>query len=57
MCDVDDEWRQRRYLSEVKTAELYGEGPAPEERSAEPRSIAKRVMEASLGLADEMEAA
>lgn len=61
MCDVDGEWRQRRYFSEPKIAELYEERPAHEppsaERAAELKSIAERAIGASLELADELEAA
>ncbi len=61
MCDVDDEWGQRRYFSEERIAELYAQAPKPgpseEGRAAELRELAVRAIEASLGLADEMEVA
>jgi hypothetical protein len=61
ICDVDDEWHQRRYFSEARMAELYADAPAPEPadegRATELQEIAERTIEASLGLADEMEAA
>jgi hypothetical protein len=52
---------RRRCFSEEKMAELYADKPAPEplgkEAESELRAIAKRVKEADLRLADEMEPA
>ena len=64
MCDMDEEWQDARYFSERKMAELYDESraaraeeaPTPE-RLSEWRLVAKRAIESSLELADEMEAA
>lgn len=61
MCDVDGEWRQRRYFSDAKIAELYEGMPAPEPpsegKAVELRAVAERLINASVGLADELEAA
>ena len=64
MCDMDEEWQEAHYFSERKMAELYDESgaaraeetPTPE-RLNEWRLVAKRAIESSLELADEMEAA
>ena len=64
MCDMDEEWQQARYFSEKVMGELYDESraaraeeqPTPE-RVSEWRPVAKRAIDASLELADEMEAA
>lgn len=64
MCDMDEEWQDARYFSERKMAELYDESwaaraeePPTPERLSEWRLVAKRAIESSLELADEMEAA
>ena len=64
MCDMDEEWQEARYFSEAKMAELYdgkraarAELPPTPERMSEWRLVAKRAIESSLELADEMEAA
>ena len=64
MCDQDDDWQESRYFSEKKMSELYDERKRPEaegrpskERSAELRLIARKAIDASLELADELEAA
>ena len=64
MCDEDEGWRASRYFSEKKMSELYdgrertvaGRMPS-EERAAELRILAKKAIDASLELADELEAA
>ena len=64
MCDQDDDWQESRYFSEKKMAELYykrkrpeAEGRPSKERAAELRLIARKAIDASLELADELEAA
>lgn len=64
MCDMDEEWQEARYFSKQKMDELYDESraaraeeaPTPE-RLSEWRLVAKRAIDASLELADELEAA
>ena len=61
---MDDEWQEARYFSKAKMDELYDESrtaraalpPTDEEREGF-RQVAQRAIEASLGLADEMEVA
>ena len=64
MCDQDEEWQASRYFSENKMAQLYDKGLSelPEtartaERELELRAIARKAIDASLELADELEAA
>ena len=63
MCDEDEGWSRARYFSERRMAELYAPGAAPSpaapspERAAELRLVAERAIEASLALADMLEAA
>lgn len=61
MCDQDEEWQDARYFSEERMAELWRPAPAPEPpdegRGAEPGALARQAIEASLGLADRLEAA
>jgi len=64
MCDMDEEWQEARYFSKAKMDELYdeertpvAEEPPTPERQREWRLVAKRAIDASLELADEMEAA
>ena len=64
MCDMDEEWQEARYFSKDKMDELYDESRAPRaeepptpERMSEWRLVAKRAIESSLELADEMGAA
>lgn len=61
MCEQDEAWPGCRCFSEAKISELYEERPAPkapdERRREEPRLVAKKAIEASLELADTMEAA
>ena len=64
MCDMDEEWQEARYFSKEKMDELYdekrasrAEEPPTPERQREWRLVAKRAIDASLELADEMEAA
>lgn len=64
MCDMDEEWQDARYFSKRKMDELYDESraagaeePPTPERLSEWRLVAKRAIDASLELADEMEAA
>ena len=64
MCDMDEEWQGARYFSERRMAELYDESraaraeePPTPERLSEWRLVARRAIDASLELADEMEAA
>ena len=64
MCDQDEEWSDARYFAEGVMAELYdekreekGAEPPTPERQAELLEFARKAIEASLGLADGMEAA
>ena len=63
MCDQDEAWSEARYFSAAKMARLYeGQRPGPAEPpSAERReqalAFARQAIEASLALADRMEAA
>lgn len=64
MCEQDETWSEKRYFSEKKISELYDEkrrqsqtDPPTPERQQELRLIAKKAIEASLELADRMEAA
>lgn len=61
MCDQDEEWQDARYFSEERMAEPWRPAPAPEPpdegRGAEPGALARQAIEASLGLADRLEAA
>ena len=61
MCEQDDAWSDARYFSERRISELYEDRPAPEpptpEQAAELDDVARRAIEASLELADRMEAA
>ena len=61
MCDQDEEWSEARYFAAGKIAELYAERPEPaeigEERRAQALAIARQAINASLELADELEAA
>ena len=64
MCDQDEAWSEARYFSAKKMSELYDDSGEPgaaslptPERQAEWRIVAKRAIEASLELADELEAA
>ena len=64
MCDMDEEWQDARYFSKQKMDELYDESraaraeePPTPERLSEWRLVAKRAIDASLELADELEAA
>lgn len=64
MCDMDDEWQEARYFSKQKMDELYdesraarAEGAPTPERLSEWRLVARRAIDASLELADELEAA
>ena len=64
MCDMDKEWQDARYFSKRKMDELHDESrvagaekPPTTERLSEWRPVAKRAIDASLELADEMEAA
>ena len=61
MCEEDELWSDKRYFAE---AELYDEKrakqkpqPPTPEQEEELRLIAKKAIEASLELADELEAA
>ncbi|MGN9235289.1 hypothetical protein ACTM8Z_08410 [Atopobiaceae bacterium HCP3S3_D6] len=61
MCEQDEGWAESRHLSEDRMAELSEDRPEPgppgEERGREPLLVARQAMEASLALADRMEAA
>ena len=64
MCDQDEAWSEARYFSEKVMAELYDEKrgrvtdePPTPERMAEWRVVAQKAIDASLELADELEAA
>ena len=64
MCDQDEAWSEARYFSAKKMAELYDDSDASgaasqptSERQAEWQLVARRAIEASLELADELEAA
>lgn len=61
MREQDEEWAESRYFSEDGTAELSEDRPEPsppsEERGRELLLVARQAIEASLALADRMEAA
>ena len=64
MCDQDEAWSDARYFSAARMAELYdapdgtpAEGEVTQERFAEWQIVARGAIEASLELADELEAA
>lgn len=61
MCEQDEEWSGSRYFSEDRMAELSEDRPKPEppseERGRELLLVAGQAIEASLALADRMEAA
>lgn len=64
MCDQGEEWGEARYFAEGVMAEPYdekreerGAGPPTPERQAELLEFARKAIEASLELADGMEAA
>ena len=61
MCEQDEEWAESRYFSEDRMAELSEDRPEPsppsEERGRELLLVARQAIEASLALADRMEAA
>ena len=61
MCEQDEEWAESRYFSEDRMAELSEDRPKPEppseERGRELLLVARQAIEASLALADRMEAA
>lgn len=64
MCDMGEERQDARCFSKQRMGELYDEsgaagagGPPTPERLGEWRLVAKRAIDASLGPADEMEAA
>ena len=64
MCDQDEAWSEARYFSEKVMSELYDDGHAADaenlptpDRMSEWGLVARKAIEASLELADEMEAA
>ena len=64
MCDMDKEWQDARYFSKRRMDELHdepraagAEEPPTPEGLSEWRLVAKRAIDVSLELADEMEAA
>ena len=64
MCDQDEAWSDARYFSAARMAELYdapdgasAEDEFTQERFSEWQTVARRAIEASLELADELEAA
>lgn len=61
MCSEDEGWAQRRYLSGGRMAELYEGARTPEtpsrERLEELKVVARKAIEASLELAEGLEAA
>ena len=57
MCERDDLWADSRYFSEARMRELCGARPAAARGEAELLEFARRVINASLELADRMEAA
>ncbi len=64
MCDMDEAWSDARYFSEARMAELYdakgaeGGGEPPTQEQLEGfRLVARQAIEASLELADRLEAA
>lgn len=63
MCDQDEAWSEARYFSAAKMAELYDEQkpepaePPTAERQEQVLAFARQAIEASLELADRMEAA
>ena len=63
MCDQDEAWSEARYFSAAKMAELHDEQkpepaePPSAERREQALAFARQAIEASLALADRMEAA
>lgn len=61
MCEQDEIWADSRYFSEEKMSELYEDHEAPRHPDAEEQAelgrMAHKAIEASLELADRMEAA
>lgn len=62
MCEQDEEWAGSRYFSQEKMSELYEGGasspePAAAEEQEKAERMARKAIEASLELADRMEAA
>ncbi len=61
MCEQDEAWSQSRYFSEARMRELCAEGaprpPAAPAAPAELEEFARRAIEASMELADRLEAA
>ena len=63
MCDQDEAWSEARYFSAAKMAELHDEQkpepaePPSAERREQVLAFARQAIEASLELADRMEAA
>ena len=64
MCDMDERWQDARHFSKRRMGELHDESrvagaekPPTPERSSKWRLVAKREIDVSLELADEMEAA
>lgn len=61
MCEQDEAWSRSRYFSEARMRELYAEGaprpPAAPAAPAELEEFARRAIEASMELADRLEAA
>ena len=63
MCDQDEAWSEARYFSAAKMAERHDEQkpepaePPSAERREQALAFARQAIEASLALADRMEAA
>ncbi len=58
--NMDEAWSERRYFSEARMAELRAEPPASPGAPPDPERVlvlAREALEASLALADRMEAA
>lgn len=57
MRDQDDAWSRSRYFSEAAMSELYEEGQPTADQAEGFRLVAQRAIDASLELADELDAA
>lgn len=57
MCDMDEAWSSSRYFSEARMRELGGGGASGREVTGELLAATRRAIEASLELADKVEAA
>ena len=61
MCELDEQWSESRYFAYGKIQELYDERraaeAAPERPSAELAEVARKMITASMELAEKVEAA